>query len=257
MNAHSIIHPGAQIGENVKIGPFCYIEEDVIIGDNTVLEAHVSVFSGSRIGKKCHVFPGAVIGAPAQDLSYAGENTTVEIGDHVIIREHCTLHRGTKASGKTVVEDDCYLMAYVHVAHDCRIGRACIIANAVNLGGHVEVGEKANIGGMVAVHQFSKIGKHAMIGGGVTVRRDVPPFVKAARDPVSYIGVNSIGLKRKGFDQEAIKQITDIYRIIFVKHRNLIKAKKAILEECPDSAYRSDVMEFIEKSDRGLIKGIR
>jgi UDP-N-acetylglucosamine acyltransferase len=257
MTTHSIIDPGAQIGKNVEIGPFCYIEKDVIIGDNTVLEAHVSVFGGSRIGENCHIYPGAVIGAPAQDLNYAGEKTSVEIGDRVVIREHCTLHRGTKESWKTTVGDDCYLMAYVHIAHDCRVGDACILANAVNLGGHVEVGEKANIGGMVAVHQFSKIGKYAMIGGGVTVRKDVPPFVKAARDPVSYIGVNSIGLKRKGFDPDAIQQITDIYRLIFVKHRNLKKALLAIQEELPDSEYRSDVLKFIEDSRRGLIKGIR
>lgn len=257
MASISNIHPGAQIGKNVEIGPFCYIEEDVIIGDNTVLEPHVTIYSGSRIGKDCRVYPGAVIGAPAQDLSYAGEKTIVEIGDRVIIREHCTLHRGTKASWKTTVADDCFLMAYAHVAHDCRVGQGCILANAVNLGGHVEVGEKANVGGMVAVHQFSKIGKYAMIGGGVTVRRDVPPYVKAARDPVSYIGVNAIGLRRKGFDQEAIKQITDIYRIIFVKYRNLKKALIALQEELPDSEYRDEVLEFIENSDRGLIKGIR
>jgi UDP-N-acetylglucosamine acyltransferase len=147
-------------------------------------------------------------------------------------------------------------MAYAHVAHDCTVGEKCIIANAVNLGGHVEVGDQANIGGMVAVHQFSKIGKHSMIGGGVIIRKDVPPFVKVGRDPASYIGVNSIGLKRKGFDQEAIDRITDIYRILFVKHRNQKKAVEVISLTIPDTSFKQDVLDFIGNSNRGLIKGI-
>jgi UDP-N-acetylglucosamine acyltransferase len=256
MTANSFVHPNAKLGNNVKIGPFCFIEEDVVIGENTVLEPGVTVYSGSRLGKNCHVYPGAVIGAPAQDLNYKGEATTVEVGNDVVIREHCTLHRGTTASWKTVVGDGCFLMAYAHVAHDCIIGNKCIIANAVNLGGHVEVGEEANIGGMVAVHQFSRIGKHAMIGGGVVIRKDVPPFVKVGRDPASYIGVNSIGLKRKGFDEGSINRITDIYRLLFVKHRNKRKALEAIDRSIPESEYRKDILDFIETSNRGLIKGI-
>jgi UDP-N-acetylglucosamine acyltransferase len=256
MNTLSFVHSGAKIGQNVEIGPFCYIEEDVIIGDGTVIGPHVTIFNGSRLGTHCRIYPGAVIGGPGQDLSYRGENTTVEIGNDVVIREHCTLHRGTTSKWKTTVGDGCYLMAYSHIAHDCVIGKKCILANAVNLGGHVEVGDMANIGGMVAVHQFCKIGRQVMVGGGAIVRKDVPPYIKAARDPVSYIGVNSIGLQRKGFSRDEINQITDIYRLLFVKHRNVNKAVAAIQIELPDSTYRREILEFVDQSNRGLIKGI-
>lgn len=256
MSTLSSVHPNAKIGKNVTIGPFCYIEEDVIIDDNTVIEANVTIYNGSRIGSNCRVYPGAVIGAPAQDLSYKGEPTTVEIGNEVVIREHCTLHRGTTDKWKTTIGNGCYLMAYSHVAHDCIVGERCIFANAVNLGGHVEVGDMANIGGMTGVHQFSKIGKQVMIGGGVIIRKDVPPYIKAGRDPVSYIGVNSIGLLRKGFSREEINQIVDIYRLLYVKHQNVSKGILAIKNELPDTVYRREILAFIENSSRGLIKGM-
>ena len=253
----SQIHPEAKIGQNVKIGRFTYIEKDVVIGDNTIIEAHVSIFNGSRIGNECHIFPGAVIGGPPQDLGYKGEKTTVEIGNGVTIREHCTLHRGSTDKWKTTIGDGCFLMAYAHIAHDCIIGKHCIIANAVNLGGHVEIGDFANLGGMVAVHQFSKIGKHVMIAGGTIVRKDVPPYIKAARDPVSYLGVNSIGLQRKGFSREEIDEIASIYRLLFVKHRNRNKAIAAMKEQLPETKFRDEVLDFIALSNRGLIKGIQ
>ena len=256
MSSLSVVHPGAKLGKNVSIGPFCYIEENVTIGDDTVLEAHVTVFGGSVIGKRCHIYPGAVIGAPGQDLGYKGEDTTVEIGDDVTIREHCTLHRGTTARWKTTVGDGCYLMAYAHIAHDCIIGKKCILANAVNLGGHVEVGDFTNIGGMVAVHQFCQIGRHTMVGGGSIVRKDIPHYVKVARDPVSYIGVNTIGLKRKGFPQKDVDAIIDIYRLLFVKHRNLNKALEAIRNDIPESPVKNEILDFVANARRGLIKGL-
>jgi len=256
MFENAVVHPEARIEENVSVGPFCYIEKDVVIGSGTIIEPNVTIYNGSVIGKNCHIYPGTVIGAPAQDLSYAGEKTTVEIGNNVTIRESCTIHRGTKDKWKTVVGDNCFLMAYAHIAHDCVIGKNCILANAVNLGGHVEVGEFTNIGGMVPVHQFSKIGKHAMIAGGVTIRKDVPHYVKVGRDPASFIGVNTIGLSRKGFEKSEIRLIEDIYRMLFVKHRNIKKAVKVIEDELPDNIYKKEILEFIQQSKRGLIKGL-
>jgi len=198
----------AQIAEDVEIGPFVAIEGDVTIDSGTWIGAHVSVMDGSRIGRNCKIFPGAVLGAVPQDLKFQGEQTTLEI------------NRGTKARGATTIDDRAMLMAYVHVAHDCLIGKHAILANNAALAGHIEVGEYAILGGLAAVHQFVRIGAHAMVGGGSLVRKDVPPYVKAARNPLSYVGINSIGLKRRGFDQATIHQIQNIYRTLFVKGHN-------------------------------------
>lgn len=256
MNTIAHVHPNAKIGANVQIGPYCYIAENVKIGDNTVIHPGVTILDGSKIGQYCRIFPGAVIGGEGQDLSYAGEETWVEVGNHVTIREFVTIHRGTKAKIKTVVGDHCYLMAYAHVAHDCTVGHHCIFANGVNLGGHVEVGDFVNFGGLSAVHQFCKIGSHAMIAGGIMVRRDVPPYVKAVRNPVAYGGVNKIGLSRKGFTREDIDAITDIYRYIFVKNTNLSKGMAEMEAKIPDSSYKREISSFIGASARGLIKGL-
>ncbi len=256
-NGFTNVHPDAQIGENVTISPFVTIEDDVIIGDDCWIGPNVTIMSGTRIGNGCRIFPGAVLGAIPQDLKFEGEYTTLEIGDYTTIREYCTLNRGTRASGRTVIGSHCLLMAYVHVAHDCVIGDHCILANNVNLAGHITVGDYAVLGGLVAVHQFVHIGRHSMISGGSLVGRDVPPYVKAAREPLSYAGVNRIGLKRRGFSQRDIHAIQDIYRYIFVKNLNLSQAVEAIRTELPDSPFKDEILQFIATSERGLIKGFR
>ncbi|HAQ37533.1 MAG TPA: acyl-ACP--UDP-N-acetylglucosamine O-acyltransferase [Saprospiraceae bacterium] len=256
MNTTSFVHPDAKIGHKVEIGPLCFIAGNVEIGANTIIYPGVTILDGSKIGENCRIFTGAVIGAEAQDLSYAGEETWVEVGNFVTIREFVTLHRGTKVKKKTVIGDHCYLMAYAHVAHDCQVGHHCIFANGVNLAGHVEVGNFVNFGGLSAVHQFCKIGSHAMIGGGSIVRRDVPPFIKAVRNPVAYGGVNKIGLSRKGFSRESIDSITDIYRYLFVKNTNLSKGISEMQANIPESEYKKEIEAFIGGSNRGLIKGL-
>jgi UDP-N-acetylglucosamine acyltransferase len=252
----SFVHPKAQIGNNVTIEPFAYIGEDVVIGDGSYIHTHASVHSGTKMGRKCQVFPGAVVGAIPQDLKYKGENSTLEIGDNVIIRECCTLNRGTAAAMVTKIGSHNLLMAYVHVAHDCIIGDHCIIANSVNLAGHIEIGNHVILGGMSAVHQFVKIGDHAMIGGGSLVRKDVPPYVKAAREPLSYAGVNSIGLERRGFSPEQIAHIQDIYRILFVKGYNVQKAIEILDAELPNTPEKQKVLSFVNQAERGLMKGL-
>lgn len=251
------IHPNAQIADDVSIGPFVAIEGDVAIDAGTWIGAHVSIMDGTRIGKHCKIFPGAVLGAIPQDLKFQGEQTTLEIGDHVIIREYCTLNRGTKERGATTIDDRAMLMAYVHIAHDCLIGKHSILANGVNLAGHIEVGEYAILGGLTAVHQFVKIGAHAMVGGGSLIRKDVPPYVKAARNPLSYVGINSIGLKRRGFDQDTIHQIQSIYRTLFVQGHNTTQAVAHIKTHEPPSHVRDHILDFIEHSQRGIMRGFR
>ncbi|MBR9923242.1 MAG: acyl-ACP--UDP-N-acetylglucosamine O-acyltransferase [Bacteroidetes bacterium] len=251
------IHPGAKIGENVTIEPFATIGDDVVIGDGTWVGPNACIMEGTRIGKNCKIYPGAIVGAAPQDLKYEGEYSTLEIGDNVIVREYCTLNRGTKAAEKTVIGSNCLLMAYVHVAHDCVIGNNCVLANNVTLAGHIEVGAWAVIGGMVAVHQFVKVGKHVMIGGGSLVRKDVPPFLKAAREPLSYAGVNSVGLKRRGFSKEQIHRIQDVYRILFIKGYTVQHALKKIEAELPDSPEREAILTFVKAADRGIIRRFR
>ena len=198
------IHPNAQIGEDVIIEPFAFIDDEVSIGAGTRICSNVVIYSGTTVGKNCKIFPGAVLGADPQDLKYKDEKTKAIIGDNVLIRECVTINKGTKAYGKTVVENNSLLMAYVHVAHDCHVGENCIIANAVNLAGHVILGSHVSIGGMTAIQQFVNIGDHTYITGGSLVRKNVPPYVKAAREPLSYVGVNRIGLERRGFSKESI-----------------------------------------------------
>ena len=251
------VHPDARIGEGVEIGPFTMISDDVEIGDGTWIGPHVTIMSGARLGKNCRVFPGAVIGAMPQDLKFEGESSVVEIGDGATIREYCTINRGTKANFKTTIGQNSLLMAYVHVAHDCMIGKNVILANSVNLAGHIEIGDFAVLGGISAVHQFVKIGEHTMIGGGSLVRKDVPPFVKAAREPLSYVGVNSIGLRRRGFTNEQINHIQDIYRILYVQGNNTSQAISIIEATIKSSRERDLIMSFIRNADRGIMKGFR
>ncbi len=250
------IHPQAKIGSGTTIGPFVTIEEDVKIGKNCQIGPNVVILNGTTIGDDCKIHSGAVIGGDPQDLKYAGEKTTLVIGDRVTIREFCTLNRGTSDRLTTSIGNDCLLMAYVHVAHDCIIGNQVILANSVNIAGHVVVDDYAILGGLTAVHQFVKIGKHVMIGGGSLVRKDVPPYVKAAREPLSYVGVNSIGLQRRNFSAESITRIQDMYRSLYQKSSNIAKGVELLQDQFPDSQERKDILNFIESSERGVMKGV-
>lgn len=253
------VHPEAKIGKDVVIENFVSIGKDVVIGDNSWIGQHVTIMDGVRIGNNCKIFPGAVVGAIPQDLKFTGEYSTMEIGNNVTIREYCTLNRGTKASDVTKIKDNCLLMAYVHVAHDCIVGQNCILANNVNLAGHIEVGDFVVLGGLTAVHQFVKIGDHSMVGGGSLVLKDVPPFVKAARDPLSYVGINSVGLKRRGFSSKQINNIQDIYRIMFVKGYNTTQAIEVIEKEIEATPEREKILTFVRmaSTNRGLMKGFK
>ncbi len=249
------VHPQAKIAANVVIEPFATIHKNVEIGEGSWIGSSVTIMEGARIGKNCRVFPGAVISAIPQDLKFDGEETVVEIGDNTTIREFVTINRGTKASNKTVIGNNCLLMAYVHVAHDCYIGNNCILANAANLAGHIVMDDFAILGGLSAVHQFVNIGQHVMISGGSLVRKDVPPYTKAARDPLSFVGINSIGLRRRGFSSETINEIQDIYRVIYLKNLNVSQAITYIETEMPATPERDEILSFINKSSRGIMKG--
>ncbi|MCL2329042.1 MAG: acyl-ACP--UDP-N-acetylglucosamine O-acyltransferase [Bacteroidetes bacterium] len=247
------IHPDAKIGAHVTVSPFAYISGDVVIGDGTWIGPSTTILDGARIGKNCQVFPGAVISAVPQDLKFAGEYTTTEIGDRTIIRECVTIHRGTTDKMKTVVGSDCLLMGYVHIAHDCIVGNHCIFANYAALSGHCVVGDYAILEGQAGAGQFVHIGAHAFIGGTTAIRKNVPPFVKAAREPISYMGINAIGLRRRGFSEEKINTIQDIYRVLFQKGVNISQALEIIKREFPESPEREQIIDFVLMSDRGII----
>ncbi|PUZ22108.1 acyl-[acyl-carrier-protein]--UDP-N-acetylglucosamine O-acyltransferase [Chitinophaga costaii] len=249
------IHPDAKVAPNVKIDPFTVIHKNVEIGDGTWVGSNVTIMEGARIGKNCRIFPGAVISAIPQDLKFDGEESTVEIGDNTTIREFVTVNRGTKALGKTVIGKNCLIQAYCHIAHDCQVGDYCIFSNSTTLAGHITVGDYVVLAGLVAVHQFVKIGSHSFVSGGSLVRKDVPPYVKAAREPLSYVGVNSIGLKRRGFSIDKINHILDIYRVVFVKGYSVSKAVRIIEAEFPATDERDEILSFIRDSPRGIMKG--
>jgi len=249
------IHPNAKIADSAKIDPFASIHEDVIIGERTHIHSNVVIMNGANIGNDVTILPGAVIAADPQDLKYDGEKTSVEIGDGTIIREYVTINKGTAAKMKTIVGKNCLLMAYSHVAHDCILSDNIIIANAVQLAGEVEVGDFAIVGGGTLVHQFTRIGKHAMAQGGLLLGKDLPPFVKAAREPASYAGVNSIGLRRRGFSNEKINHIQDIYRLVFNSGFNNKDAILKLENEFEDSNEKKIILEFLKTSKRGIIPG--
>jgi UDP-N-acetylglucosamine acyltransferase len=251
------VHPQAKIAANVVIEPFVNIEKNVEIGEGTWIGSNVTIMEGARIGKNCKIFPGAVIAAIPQDLKYAGEETLVKIGDNTIIREFVTINRGTKANWETVVGNNCLLMAYVHIAHDCILGNHVILANACNLAGHIEIDDFAIVGGMSAVHQFVHIGKHSMISGGSMVTKDVPPFTKAGRSPISFVGVNSIGLRRRGYSNEQINFIHDVYRNLYLQGRNISQATDYIEANMPINKDRDEILSFIANSQRGIMRGYR
>ncbi|MFO8129509.1 MAG: acyl-ACP--UDP-N-acetylglucosamine O-acyltransferase [Bacteroidales bacterium] len=249
------VHPQAKVANNVVIEPFVNIEKNVVVEEGTWIGANVTIMEGARIGKNCRIFPGAVIAAIPQDLKFDGEDTVVKIGNNTTIREFVTINRGTKASNETTVGNNCLLMAYCHIAHDCIIGDNVILANAATLAGHITIDDWAIVGGLAAVHQFVQIGAHTFISGGALVRKDVPPYVKAARDPLSYVGVNSIGLRRRGFTNEQINHVQDIYRIIYLRNHNVSQAVNFIEAELPASQERDEITSFIAKSTRGIMKG--
>lgn len=249
------VHPDAKIADNVVIEPFVSIDQDVVIGEGTRIGSSVTILPGTRIGKNCRIFPGAVIGAVPQDLKFRGEYSTVEIGDNTTIREYVTINRGTAAKGKTIVGNNCLLMAYVHIAHDCTVGNNVILVNSSQLAGEVIVDDWAILSGMVAVHQFCHIGSHAMISGGSLVRKDVPPFIKAGREPLSYVGINSIGLRRRNYNNDKIREIQDIYRYIYQKGLNVAQATEIIEAEMPATPERDEILLFVKDSKRGIIRG--
>lgn len=255
-NNMNFIHPEAKLDPSVQVGPFVYIDKDVEIGAGTVIDANATILEGTRIGKNCHIFPSAVVGAIPQDLKFKGEKTYVFIGDNTTIRECATVHRGTASKGKTVVGNNCLIMAYSHVAHDCILHDHIIMSNATQLAGEVEVDDWAILGGGTLVHQFSHIGAHVMIQGGTRVNKDIPPFIIAARDPVSYCGINSVGLGRRGFTKEQLSSIQETYRLLYMSGLNVSQALQQITETLSQTPERDMIVEFIKASPRGVVRGI-
>lgn len=248
------VAPGAKIGANVTIEPFAYVAGDVVIGDGCWIGPGAVIMDGARLGSNCKIHTAAVIAGIPQDLKFKGEYSTVEIGDNTTVREGATINRGTAARGKTVVGCDTLIMAYAHVGHDCVVGSHCVIVNAVLLAGEVEIGDWAILGGNTAVHQFTRIGQHAMIGGGSLVSKDVPPYVKAAHLPLSFVGANFIGLRRRGFSQEKVAEIQEIFRILFQSGYGYGKACEMVEEQFPASPERDEIVAFIRDSKRGILK---
>jgi UDP-N-acetylglucosamine acyltransferase len=254
ISSQASIHPNAKLGNNVTVDPFAVIHDKVTIGDDTHVMSHVTILPNTSVGKNCRIFPGAVLGAVPQDLKFVGEDTTVEIGDYTTIRECVTVNRGTKDKWKTTVGSYCLLMAYSHVAHDCIVGDHVILANGVQLAGHVEVGDYAIIGGLCGVQQFTRIGKHAYVGGQSAIRKDVPPFVKAAREPISYMGINVVGLHRRNFPHHQIEAISQIYHLLFVGNHSTTSGINLVKEKVADSDIKSEILQFIQDSKIGVIR---
>jgi UDP-N-acetylglucosamine acyltransferase len=250
----AFIHPDAKLGENVTVDPFAYIAGNVVIGDGTWIGPNATIMDGARIGKNCKIFPTAVVSAIPQDLKFKGEETTAEIGDRTTIREGATVNRGTAAAGKTVVGNDCLLMAYSHIGHDCILGNYCIIGNSTGMAGEVKVDEWAILSAGTLVHQFARIGAHVMIGGGSKIRIDVPPFIKADRDPLSFMGINTVGLTRRGFEKERIDEIHNIYRAIYLNGMNFSRALDYVESEFKLTPDRDYIVNFFRSSERGVIR---
>lgn len=249
------IHPDAKIHPSVVIDPFVTIHGDVEIGEGTHIQSNATIMDGARIGKNCKIFPGAVISGIPQDLKFHGEDTLAIIGDNTTIRECVTVNRGTAAKEKTIVGDNCLIMAYCHVAHDCVVRNHVIISNATQLAGEVEVDDYAVIGGGTLIHQFTRIGAHVMIQGGSRINKDIPPFVKAGRDPIAYTGINSVGLRRRDFTPEQIHQIQEIYHYLYLSRLNVTDAVDRIEAELPATPERDEIISFIRNSQRGIVRG--
>ncbi len=249
------VHPAARIAPSVVIDPFVTIDQNVEIGEGTRICSNVTILEGARIGRNCTIFPGAVVGAIPQDLKFRGEETLAIIGDNTTLRECVTVNRGTAAKGKTVVGSNTLIMAYSHVAHDCVVGDNVIISNATQLAGEVVVDNFAVIGGGTLIHQFCHIGPHVMIQGGALVNKDIPPYVKAAREPIAYAGINSVGLRRRNFSNDVIREIQEIYRYLYLSGMNISDALDRIEAELPATRERDEVIQFVRNSKRGVIRG--
>ncbi len=249
------IHPAAKIHPSVVIDPFVSIDQNVEIGEGTHIGSNVTIMEGARIGKHCNIFPGAVISGIPQDLKFNGEETTAEIGDYTTIRECVTVNRGTASRGKTTVGSRCLIMAYSHIAHDCKIGDNVIMSNATQVAGEVVVDNFAVIGGGTLIHQFCHLGEHVMIQGGAHINKDIPPFVKAGRDPIAFTGINSIGLRRRNFNNDQIRDIQEIYRYLYLSRLNVSDAVDRIEAELPATPERDRIIEFIRNSKRGIVRG--
>lgn len=250
------VSPQAKIGNNVTIEPFASVLGNAVIGDNTHIHSNAIIYPDTIIGSGCQIFPGAIIGIVSQDLKYKGEKSNTVIGNNTIIREYVTIHKGTADRMTTKVGDNCLLMAYVHVAHDCIIGNHVIIANSVGLSGHITIEDYAIIEGMCGTQQFITIGAHSFIAGFSQIRKSVPPFIRVAREPLQYIGVNAIGLSRRGFDKEQIHYIEDIYRLIFVRGYNMTNALEMVEQEMTASPIRNQIVNFIRSQKDGIVRGI-
>ena len=249
----AVVSPKAELADGVRVEPFAVIEDEVVIGENTVVGPHVCIYDGARIGKECKFFPGASISAPPQDLKYKGEATLLEVGDKTVVREYVTLNKGTAESGKTAIGSNVFIMAYAHIGHDCRVGNNIILANCVALGGFVEIEDWVIIGGLSPVHQFTRIGAHAMIGGHFRVTKDVPPYILAGHQPLIFEGLNRVGLKRRGFSQDTIDLLDKAYYILYRSNLNVSQAVARIKEEMELTPEIQSVLSFIEKSKRGII----
>ena len=249
------IHPEAKLGKNVHVDPFTMIHKNVEIGEGTWIGSNVTIMEGARIGKHCKIFPGTVISAIPQDLKFKGEETHVHIGDHTTIRECVTINRGTAALGVTKIGSHCLIMAYSHIAHDCKVGDYCVFSNNSTLAGHINVGNKVILSGFTAIHQFCTIGDYAFVAGGSMVRKDVPPFIKVGREPLAFIGINSVGLNRNGFSDEQIKRIQEAYRTVFQSNLNSSQALDVLEQEETNSDEKFKIIEFLKKSERGIVKG--
>ncbi|MDR1645390.1 MAG: acyl-ACP--UDP-N-acetylglucosamine O-acyltransferase [Tannerellaceae bacterium] len=255
LSSLAVIHPEARIGQNVTIEPFTVIEKDVVIGDNCHIYPHVTILNGARIGNDCHIFPGAVIAGIPQDLKFAGETTTAEIGHHTTIRECATVNRGTASKERTIVGNHCLIMAYSHIAHDCVLNDHIIIGNATQLAGEVEIDDYAIVSGGSLVHQFTRISKHVMIQGGSRIGKDIPPYTLIGRDPIVYCGINIVGLRRRGFTNDQVFLIQDIYRTLYTRGLNNSDALRAIENEYKSSEERDLILGFIKTSQRGIVRG--
>lgn len=248
------VSENAKLGEGVTVEPFAYIAADVVIGDGCWIGPGAVILDGARLGNNCKIHTSAVIAGVPQDLKFRGEYSTVEIGDNTSIRECATINRGTAAKGVTKVGSNTLIMAYAHVGHDCTVGDNCVIVNGVSLAGEVEVQDWAILGGHSAVHQFCRIGAHVMLSGGSLVSKDIPPFVKAAHNPLSFVGANFIGLRRRGFSPEKINEIQEMFRILFQSGYNYSRACEMVENQVPQSAERDLVLDFIRSTKRGILK---
>ena len=251
----AVVHPEAKIGQHTEIGPFTVIHEDVVIGENCKIMSNVVIMDGARIGNNCTIFPGAVVAGVPQDLKFKGEKSIAEIGDNTILRECVTINRGTASKGKTVVGHNCLIMAYSHIAHDCELKNNIIIGNASQIAGEVEIDDFAIVSGGTLVHQFSRISKHVMVQGGSRIGKDIPPYTLIGRDPIVYCGINIVGLRRRGFSNEQVFLIQDIYRTLYTRGLNNTEALKAIETEYEPSEERDLILSFIKSSQRGIVRG--